>query len=70
MSRYLVFACPRCGTFRYAKEGQKTARCFTCDYQTSLDSHKTRIFLKTESRKQAIEAVKRYKMEIGSSGRL
>ena len=62
---YLVFMCPRCGSIRYAKEGQKTARCFECSYQISLDSTKVRILAKAEKSRDATAAVQELKMRQG-----
>ena len=56
-----MFLCPRCGSVRYSKGGQKTARCFGCGYNVRLDPIKVRILFKTDKRVEAIEAVKRYK---------
>ena len=59
---YLVILCPKCGSVRYVKEGQKTALCLRCDYRIILNPLKIRILLRTESREAALEAVKKYKM--------
>ena len=59
---YLVFMCPRCGSIRYAREGQKTARCFECGYHILLDPTKVRILAKAEKSREAIAAVQELKM--------
>jgi len=61
LGRYIVFICPRCGTPRYAREGQKTAKCFSCEFRVPLDPLKTRILLRTESLRIARETVEQYK---------
>jgi len=66
---YLVFICPRCGMPRYGKEGQKTAKCFSCGFQIPLDPRKTRILLRVESLRAAREAVKKYKERKGTRRR-
>ena len=62
---YLIFMCPKCGSIRYAREGQKTARCFECGYQIPLDLTKVRILAKAEKSKEAIAAVQELKMRRG-----
>ncbi len=62
---YLIFMCPKCGSVRYAREGQKTARCFGCGYQILLDPTKVRILAKAERSKEAIAAVQELKMREG-----
>ena len=57
--------CPRCGSVRYAREGQKTARCFKCGYRMTIDPSKIRILFKTARVKEAIAAVEKYKMRHG-----
>ncbi|RJS90189.1 DUF1922 domain-containing protein [Candidatus Bathyarchaeota archaeon] len=59
--RYIVFLCPRCGMPRYAKEGQKTAKCFFCGFRIPLDPRKTRILFRVESSRAAREIVEKYK---------
>jgi len=61
MGRYIVFICPRCGMPRYAREGQKTAKCFYCGFQILLNPLKIRILLRTESSRIARETVEKYK---------
>ena len=62
---YLIFICPRCGAIRYAREGQKTARCFECGYQVPLDPTKVRVLAKAEKSKEAIAVVQELKMRQG-----
>ena len=62
---YLVLMCPRCGSIRYAREGQKTAKCFECGYQIPLDPTKVRILAKAEKSREAIAAVQELKMRQG-----
>ncbi|MFQ6094752.1 MAG: DUF1922 domain-containing protein [Candidatus Bathyarchaeia archaeon] len=64
ISRYMVFLCPRCGSVRYSKGGQKTARCFRCGRKITLDPMKVQIIFKTDKREEAIEAVKSYKARL------
>ncbi|MCW4019745.1 MAG: DUF1922 domain-containing protein [Candidatus Bathyarchaeota archaeon] len=61
LSGYIVFLCPRCGAVRYARAGQRTAKCFECGYKIPLSAGKTRILLRTRRVEDAMEAVKRYK---------
>ena len=60
----MVILCPRCGSVRYSKGGQKTAACFKCGHKIKLDPMKVRIIFKTDKRREAIEAVKKYKMKL------
>ena len=60
---YIVLLCPRCGSVRYAKEGQKTAQCLRCGYKIPLNPLKVKILLRTRSREAAVEAVKRFKVK-------
>jgi len=62
--RYLVFLCPRCGSVRYSKKEQKTAKCFRCGYQILIDSVRAETIFETDKRTEAIEAVKKYKMKL------
>ncbi len=64
--RYIVFICPRCGLPRYSRSEQKNAKCFGCGYQIPIKSFKVRILLRTDSRSEAVKAVKDYKMKICS----
>ena len=59
--RYVVFLCPRCGTPRYAREDQKTAKCFFCGFRIPLDPRKTRILHRVGSLRVAREIVEKYK---------
>jgi len=69
LGRYLVFLCPRCGMPRYAREEQKTAKCFSCGFQIPLNPRKIRILLRTESSRIAREAVEKYKEKIRLHGK-
>jgi len=62
--RYLVFLCPRCGSVRYSKGEQKTARCFRCGYQIMIDPSRVEMIFETNKRTEAIEAVKKYKVKL------
>ena len=62
---YFVFMCPRCGSLRYAREEQKTAKCFKCGYRMIIDPFKVRILFKTARRDVAIAAVQKHKMRRG-----
>jgi hypothetical protein len=53
---------------RYAREGQKTAKCFRCGYLIPISSHRVRILLKTRRLEVAKETVKRCKEKIGFRG--
>jgi len=62
--RYLVFLCPRCGSIRYSKGEQKTAKCFRCGYQILIDPSRVKVLYETSERTDALEAVKKYKMKL------
>lgn len=64
----MVFMSPRCGPLRYARKGQKTARCFKCRYRVPIDPQKIRIVYKTDRRQQAIAALQELKMRRGMNG--
>jgi DNA-directed RNA polymerase subunit M/transcription elongation factor TFIIS len=64
----MVFVCPKCGSLRYAKEGQKTAMCFKCGYQVPIVPHKIKIIYKTDEREDAIKALQKLKMKQRESG--
>jgi len=70
LGRYIVFICPRCGTPRYGREGQKTAKCFSCGFIIPLIPLKTRILLRTESLRIAKETVNKYKMKRGGNPKI
>ncbi|MEM2152923.1 MAG: DUF1922 domain-containing protein [Candidatus Bathyarchaeia archaeon] len=59
-----MFSCPKCGLIRYAREGQKTARCPGCNYQIRIDPEKIRILAKAEGVRDAIDIVKAYKARL------
>lgn len=59
---YIVFICPRCGLARYAKKGQRTAKCLGCGYRIQINPQKIRIIAKAENLKEAINIVKFYKI--------
>ncbi|MBS7639096.1 MAG: DUF1922 domain-containing protein [Candidatus Bathyarchaeia archaeon] len=61
MTDYIIFACPRCGMVRYAREGQKTARCLKCGYQIQIDAQKIRILARAKNVRDAIDLTKIYK---------
>ncbi|MEM2092005.1 MAG: DUF1922 domain-containing protein [Candidatus Bathyarchaeia archaeon] len=61
MTDYIIFACPRCGMVRYAREGQKTARCLKCGYQIQIDTQKIRILARAKNVRDAIDLTKIYK---------
>jgi len=63
---HLVFRCPKCGSLRYAKEGQKRALCFKCGYQIPVDLRRIRILYKTAKREEAIIIIQQLKMEQGA----
>jgi len=60
---YIVFICPKCGSVRYAKEGQRTAKCLKCGYQIKIAPTKVKIIARTRSVDEAIEIVKLYKIK-------
>ncbi len=62
---YLVFMCPKCGSIRYAKEDQNTAKCFGCGYQIPLHPAKVRILAKVKRSREAIATVRELKMRQG-----
>jgi len=62
LADYVIFACPRCGLVRYAKDGQKTAKCLRCNYQIQIDPQKIRILAKAKNVRDAIDLVKVYKV--------
>ena len=62
MGRYIVFLCSRCGMPRYAREGQRTAKCPYCNFQIRLD--KIRILCRVEDSRAAREIVEKYKAKI------
>ncbi|MCX8171182.1 MAG: DUF1922 domain-containing protein [Candidatus Bathyarchaeota archaeon] len=66
MVGYIVFNCPRCGLVRYAREGQKTAKCLRCNYNIQITPEKIRILARVEDVKDAIDIVKAYKARLKS----
>jgi DNA-directed RNA polymerase subunit M/transcription elongation factor TFIIS len=59
---YIIFICPKCGLARYAKEGQRTAKCLGCGYQIRINPQKVKIVAKAKNVEEAIEIVKFYKI--------
>ncbi|MBS7606776.1 DUF1922 domain-containing protein [Candidatus Bathyarchaeota archaeon] len=64
MANYIVFACPKCGMIRYAREGQKTAKCLKCGYQIRMDPTGVRVLAKAKDARDAVELVKLYKAKL------
>lgn len=58
-----MFACPRCKLIRYAREGQKTAKCLRCGYQIQINPYRIRVLAKAKNVKEAIELVKLFKIK-------
>ncbi len=63
MVYYIVFACPKCGYIRYAREGQKTAKCLRCGYQIQISIRKIRVLARVRDVRKAVELVKLYKVK-------
>ena len=57
--------CPRCGSLRYARNGQKTALCFKCGYRMTINPFKIRILFKTAKIEEARAALEKHKMKRG-----
>lgn len=64
MAGYIVFACPKCKTIRYAREGQKTAKCLKCGYQIQISPQKIRILARAKDTRDAVEIVKVLKAKL------
>jgi len=64
LNDYVVFACPKCNTVRYAKERQKTARCLKCGYQIQIHPSKVVILARAKNAREAIEIVKVLKAKL------
>ncbi|RLI13486.1 DUF1922 domain-containing protein [Candidatus Bathyarchaeota archaeon] len=69
MGRYIIFLCPRCGMPRYAREGQKTAKCFYCGLQIRISSARIRVLARAEDSRTAREIVEKYKARKISHGK-
>lgn len=63
LADYIIFACPRCGLVRYAKDSQKTAKCLGCKYQIQIDPQRIRILARAKNVRDAIDLVKVYKVK-------
>ncbi|MEM1581111.1 MAG: DUF1922 domain-containing protein [Candidatus Bathyarchaeia archaeon] len=63
LADYILFACPKCGLVRYAKEGQKTAKCLRCSHQIQINPQKIRVLARAKNVKDAVELVKIYKIK-------
>ncbi len=64
--KYAIILCPRCGAVRYVKAGQKTAKCFECNYRITIIKQgrlnpELRILRIVNSPKTAVEIVKKLK---------
>lgn len=64
MVNYIVFACPKCGMVRYAREGQKTAKCLKCGYQIRMGISEVRVLTRAKDARDAVEHVKLYKARL------
>lgn len=64
LDEYLVFACPKCKTVRYAREGQKTAKCLKCGYQIQIHPSKVVILARAKDAREAVEIVKFLKAKL------
>ena len=70
MCGYLVFLCPKCGKARYARESQKTAKCFRCRHMIQLRNHRMRILFRVKKVVEAKETVQKLKEKAEFRGRL
>ena len=70
MGGYLVFLCPKCGTVRYARESQKTAKCLKCGNTIQIRNHRMRILFKNNKVTKAKEKVQILKEKAKFRGRL
>lgn len=70
MYDYLVFLCPKCGTARYAKESQKTAKCLRCGHTIQIRNHRMKVLLRTRKVAEAREVVQKLKEKSKFRGRL
>lgn len=61
---YIIFACPKCNTIRYAKEGQKTAKCLKCGCQMKIHPDKILILTRARDAREAVEMVKALKAKL------
>ncbi|MEM1586231.1 MAG: DUF1922 domain-containing protein [Candidatus Bathyarchaeia archaeon] len=61
---YIIFACPKCKSIRYAKEGQKTAKCLRCGYQIQIRPNKIAILARAKDASEAVETVKILKVKL------
>lgn len=64
LDNYIIFACPKCGSIRYAREGQKTAKCMKCGYQIQVNPRKIKVLAKARDAREAVEAVKVFKAKL------
>lgn len=64
MDNYIVFACPKCKSIRYAREGQKTAKCLRCGYQIQIHPNKIVILARAKDIREAVEIVKVLKVKM------
>ncbi|MEM1515489.1 MAG: DUF1922 domain-containing protein [Candidatus Bathyarchaeia archaeon] len=64
MSGYIVFACPRCKTIRYARRNQKTAKCLKCGYQIHIQPNKITILARANDAREVIEIIKVLKVKL------
>ncbi|MEM2273238.1 MAG: DUF1922 domain-containing protein [Candidatus Bathyarchaeia archaeon] len=64
MDDYIIFACPKCTSIRYAKEDQKTAKCLKCGYQMQIHPNKIVILARAKNVKEAVEKVKILKIKL------
>lgn len=63
LANYMVFACPKCKLIRYAKEGQKTAKCVGCGHQIQLNPYKIKVLARAKNVREATELVKLFKIK-------
>lgn len=64
MADYIIFSCPKCGLVRYAREGQKTARCPGCNYQIRINLERIKVLARVNDVRDAIDVVKAYKARL------
>ncbi|MBL7118962.1 DUF1922 domain-containing protein [Candidatus Bathyarchaeota archaeon] len=63
LKNYVVYACPNCHLIQMSRCDRKTRKCFRCNRTLSLNWSKIKILFSSDSSREAIEAVKRLKIE-------
>jgi acetyl-CoA carboxylase beta subunit len=61
---YALIKCQKCRKYLYCRTDRKTTSCPWCRHQIKLDFSKVQVFYTTDSTKEILTVLKRFKAEV------